>query len=179
MSDRIARKLADRTVARDIRIVSAMVEVYCKGNHADRPRRAVESDAEAAGVYRSHPPVVCEECADLVRYAEKRRIYCPKDPKPFCAYCDTHCYAPDKRAVIRDVMRYAGPRSMGTRHFFAALRHAAEGRAARRKHLARLKAEGITEQEFRRRVAENAPASEATDGHEGRGEKERGTDGRP
>ena len=160
MSERVSNRLADKHVAKDIRVVTAMIEVYCGGNHAQELRVPLESDAVQAGVYGAKAPILCEECANLARYAEKRRIYCPKDPKPFCAYCDIHCYAKGPRATIREVMRYAGPRTMGTRHFFAALRHAWDGRMAKRAHKARLKQEGVSEEEFRRRQAAHADSLE-------------------
>ncbi len=61
-------------------------------------------------------------------YAEKRRAFCPNDPKPFCSYCDTHCYRPDMREHMRDVMRYAGPRSMWHGHAIEGVKHLIEGK---------------------------------------------------
>ncbi len=33
---------------------------------------------------------------------------CPLDPKPTCKNCKIHCYAPENRAKIREVMRFSG-----------------------------------------------------------------------
>jgi hypothetical protein len=30
------------------------------------------------------------------------------DPKPACKHCPSHCYHPDYRKRIREVMRYSG-----------------------------------------------------------------------
>ncbi len=68
-----------------------MIGIYCRGNHR-------------AG------PELCEDCRALLAYAEKRLDACSFMEKPACSDCAVHCYAPDKRASIRAVMRYAGPR---------------------------------------------------------------------
>jgi len=60
-----------------------------------------------------------------------RRAYWPKDPKPFCSHCDTHCYAPEMRERMREVMRYAGPRSLLHGHAIDGVKHLIEGRKAR------------------------------------------------
>ena len=137
MNERFAKKLADdERIAKDIRTVTAMIEITCKGTHQDRERTPLESDAAEGGVYGKRIPILCEECAELTRYAEARRAYCPKDPKPFCAYCDIHCYRAKERKEIIDVMRYAGRRSLFTRHWLGAIKHVIDGRKAKKAHLA-------------------------------------------
>jgi predicted amidophosphoribosyltransferase len=103
----------------------------CVGVHKGAARSTLTSDGADLGVYGNRLPVVCEECAGLLRYAEQRRAYCPKDPKPFCSHCDTHCYAPEMREQMREVMRYAGPRSMFHGHAIDGVKHLIEGRKAR------------------------------------------------
>ncbi|WP_302956616.1 nitrous oxide-stimulated promoter family protein [Prevotella sp.] len=34
------------------------------------------------------------------------------DNKPTCRLCKVHCYKPEKREQIRQIMRYAGPRML-------------------------------------------------------------------
>jgi len=131
MQDKFASRMADRHVRSDTRLLGDFAAIHCRGTHAGATRAALASDAATLGVYGKRPPVVCEECAELLRYAERRRAYCPKDPKPFCSYCDTQCYSAEMREQMRDVMRYAGPRSMFTRHFFAGIKHVIGGRRAR------------------------------------------------
>ena len=49
----------------------------------------------------------------------------PKPPyaaKTSCDACENHCYKPEMRERIRQVMRYSGPR-MITKHPVAAIRH--------------------------------------------------------
>src|SRR5450756_91333 len=84
--------------------------------HSGAGRAPLVSEGASLGVYGARPPCVCAECAELLTYAEQRRANCPKDPKPFCSYCDTHCYKPAMREQMRDVMRYAGPRSLLSGH---------------------------------------------------------------
>jgi len=124
--------MAEREVARDTRIVGGLTAIWCRGHHSDRERRSLESDGTALGVYRWRVPKLCDECAEHQRYAEKRRAYCPKDPKPFCAHCDTHCYASEEAEWQRQMMRYGGPRSAYQGYLIAGVRHRLEARKWRR-----------------------------------------------
>ena len=70
----------------------------------------------------------CADCAGLYTYAVKRLDRCPFGAtKPACANCPIHCYRPDMRQRIREVMRHAGPR-MIWRHPVLAAFHLIEGR---------------------------------------------------
>lgn len=53
----------------------------------------------------------CHECRELEAYAHKRLSSCKYgEHKTSCKKCPTHCYRPDMREKIRDVMRFSGPR---------------------------------------------------------------------
>ena len=66
---------------------------------------------------------LCPACEDLMRYAERRLEKCPYGPnKPPCANCPIHCYKPEPREKVREIMRYAGPH-MTWRHPWRALVH--------------------------------------------------------
>jgi len=81
-----------------------MIEIYCHDRH---------------GVGTG----VCPACAELRDYALARLDRCPfHEDKPACADCTVHCYKPDQRARVREVMRYAGPRMLW-RHPVLALAH--------------------------------------------------------
>jgi hypothetical protein len=136
MADRFSEKMTDPEVRKDTRLLGDFCGIYCRGRHAGRARAALTSPAVDLDIYR-RTPVLCEECAELVRYAEQRRAFCPKGPKPFCSHCDTHCYRPDMRLRVQEVMRYAGPRSMLHGHAVDGMRHLLEGRAAKRAAKAR------------------------------------------
>ena len=131
MQDRFAQKMSEGKAAADTRLLGDFTRIYCRGLHADADRTPLVSDAAGLGVYGANPPAVCERCAELLRYAEKRRAFCPKDPKPFCSHCDTHCYSVDMRDRMREVMRYAGPRSLLHGHAIDGVRHLIEGRKSR------------------------------------------------
>lgn len=80
-----------------------MIEIYCRRHH--------------------HVGGLCSECESLLAYAYKRLEHCPKgERKTSCRKCDIHCYAPDKKEQIRQVMRYVGPRMIFI-HPVAAIRH--------------------------------------------------------
>ncbi len=132
MNDSFAQKVADPQVAHDIRTVGDFVAIYCRGKHKDAARVPLTSDAAFLGVYGDKVPECCEECAELTRYAEARRAYCPKDPKPFCSHCDTHCYRPQMKEAMREVMEYSGPRSVFHGYALDSVRHAVAGMKARR-----------------------------------------------
>ncbi|MBQ8778416.1 MAG: nitrous oxide-stimulated promoter family protein [Alistipes sp.] len=85
------------------RIVGDMIALYCRHHH--------------------HTQRLCDECRALVEYANQRTDRCPyMAEKSFCSQCKTHCYKPQMRDKIREVMRYSGPR-MIFYHPIAALRH--------------------------------------------------------
>jgi hypothetical protein len=132
MNERFAQRMTDPKVRHDSKLLGDFADIYCGGVHGDRERSRLESDGAGLGVYGSRPPRLCGECADHVRYAEKRRAYCPKDPKPFCANCDTHCYRDEEAAWQRVMMRYSGPRSWKRGYAIDGIRHVLESRRARR-----------------------------------------------
>lgn len=78
-----------RKIEREMEIIEKFVSVWCRAHHkgADAP---------------------CAECRDLVAYARARLEKCPYDPKPKCKDCATHCYKPEPRARMREIMRYSG-----------------------------------------------------------------------
>jgi len=83
--------------------VRAMIQIYCKGTHQSKE--------------------LCDECSNLWEYAELRLDKCPFGvEKPTCENCTVHCYKPEMRQQIREVMRYAGPR-MIWHHPVMAIRH--------------------------------------------------------
>lgn len=102
----------ERKLRRDVRTLATFVRVYCRGRHRDAERGPVElRTMDLAALYR-RPVEVCETCRKLLQHALVVRMRCPHDPKPTCKNCPTHCYAPEYRAQIRAVMRYAGIRLM-------------------------------------------------------------------
>lgn len=140
MTERFQQKMSDPKVRHDVALLGDFVQIWCDGHHADRPRAQVSTDAAQLGVYK-HAPLLCEECEAHLAYAETRRAYCPKDPKPFCAHCDTHCYKPEERVWQQQMMRYSGPKSWRKGHAIDGIKHVLEARRWKR-DLARKAAEG-------------------------------------
>jgi hypothetical protein len=132
MQDRFASGMTGEGAVADTRLLGDFTAIYCRGVHPTSRREALVSDAAALGVYGLRIPQVCDECAEVLRYAEKRRAYCPKDPKPFCSICDTHCYSAEMSDRMREVMRYSGPRSMFHGYAVAGMKHVLAERAAKR-----------------------------------------------
>lgn len=88
-------------------IVDLMIHLYCRKKH-----KTVE---------KHHG--LCEECEKLRDYAAMRVDKCPfMETKTFCSNCRVHCYKPQMREEIRNVMRFAGPRMLFY-HPIMAIRH--------------------------------------------------------
>ena len=72
-------------------IVDLMIHLYCRKKH-----KTVE---------KHHG--LCEECEKLRDYAAMRVDKCPfMETKTFCSNCRVHCYKPQMREEIRNVMRF-------------------------------------------------------------------------
>lgn len=100
--------------AREKRVVAEMITLYCRDHHKD-----------------GQAP--CPDCAALIAYAHLRSDKCPfMETKTFCSNCTVHCYQPDMREKIRQVMRYAGPRMLKT-HPILAIRHLIESKLEKRR----------------------------------------------
>lgn len=66
---------------------------------------------------------LCDTCRTLLQYAHERLSRCPfGNQKSTCRRCTIHCYKPDKRKQMQEVMRYAGPRML-FHHPWSALCH--------------------------------------------------------
>lgn len=90
-----------------------MIRLYCKKSHGTKTG-------------------LCPECKALAEYACDRSNKCPfMDNKTFCSNCKVHCYKPEMRNRIRQVMRFSGPRMifhhpvMAMQHLISSRREAA------------------------------------------------------
>jgi hypothetical protein len=78
-------------LSRERRTIRCMIEINCRRRH-----RTKEG--------------LCAECQPLLDYAIQRIDKCPyRDEKPTCAQCSIHCYKPDLRLQMRQVMKETGP----------------------------------------------------------------------
>lgn len=90
-------------------VVSLMIELYCKKKHGSRQG-------------------ICPNCKELNDYARLRSDKCPfMETKTFCSNCKVHCYKPQMREKICEVMRFSGPR-MIFYHPILAIRHVIESK---------------------------------------------------
>lgn len=84
-------------------VVKWMIDIYCK--------RKEKNDE------------LCPDCKALLDYSWKRLEHCPfGDKKDTCKRCPIHCYKPQMREKMREVMRFSGPRML-LYHPIAAIRH--------------------------------------------------------
>ena len=95
---------------RERKTIEAMFAIYCRDHHSPPPGR------------------LCDSCQSLQNYAVELLDRCVfQENKPTCANCPVHCYKPDMRQKVRQMMRYAGPRML-PRHPMLAVRHMLDGR---------------------------------------------------
>ena len=89
---------------REKRVVSEMIALYCRKNHGTKSG-------------------LCPDCAAVESYAHQRSDHCPfMENKTFCSNCKVHCYKPEMREKIREIMRFSGPRMLFY-HPIMAIRH--------------------------------------------------------
>lgn len=96
--------------AQEKQTVGLMIALYCHSNHG------------------TPKGTLCPDCTALQEYADARVDHCPHmAEKTFCSVCKTHCYKPEMRQRIREVMRWSGPRML-FHHPVLAVRHLVETR---------------------------------------------------
>jgi hypothetical protein len=93
---------------REQKTVSLMIALHCRDHHQAKHG-------------------LCNSCRELADYARLRLANCPfQESKTTCGNCPVHCYKPKMREMIREVMKYAGPR-MTWRHPVLAIGHMIDG----------------------------------------------------
>lgn len=104
----------ERKRQREKETVSQMIAIYCKKKHGTKNG-------------------LCPECAELEAYARFRSDKCPfMETKTFCSNCKVHCYKPDMREKIKEVMRFAGPKMLLVNPVMA-IRHVTESKREKRR----------------------------------------------
>ncbi|MCJ7521237.1 MAG: nitrous oxide-stimulated promoter family protein [Dehalococcoidia bacterium] len=95
---------------KDIRVLSEFIAVYCREQHKAEDSKVFSiNDDKLKSVLGNKEIVLCGDCSKLLHHGIAKLLLCPYDPKPACRKCETHCYAPDYRERIREVMRFSGP----------------------------------------------------------------------
>lgn len=99
---------------REKRTVALMIRLYCRKKHGTKKN-------------------LCPECEARSQYAMQRSDKCPfMETKTFCSNCRVHCYKPEMREKIREVMRFSGPR-MILHHPVMAVRHVIESKKEKKR----------------------------------------------
>ena len=95
-------------IEREIKTAEIMIRMFCRHHHG-------------AGL-------CCESCKELYEYVRRRTLKCPFGAgKPVCAKCTIHCYKPEMKEKIREVMKFSGPRMIYS-HPILAIRHMVDAR---------------------------------------------------
>lgn len=127
----IQSELLTGALLREFQTVSAMISIYCRAHHSDKRRFPKQMpEKQTRGVRQAidanrlcHSNGLCDECSQLLSYAELRLDRCPYgQQKPTCNQCPIHCYKPEPKQQMQQVMRYAGPRML-LPHPLLAIRH--------------------------------------------------------
>lgn len=93
---------------REKELLNEMIKLYCKKNH--------------------HSNELCPCCKEVFNYACNAINRCPfMATKTFCSSCKSHCYKPEMRQKIRQIMRFSGCRML-FRHPIILIRHILDNR---------------------------------------------------
>ncbi|MHC4324683.1 MAG: nitrous oxide-stimulated promoter family protein [Planctomycetota bacterium] len=103
-----------KRLEKEKKTIAIMIRIFCGTNHGTDSR------------------LLCPACNELLDYAEERLSKCPYgENKGACSKCKIHCYKPDMRKHITDVMRFSGPK-MVTKHPLLAIDHLIRNKTSRR-----------------------------------------------
>jgi hypothetical protein len=109
----VLRKGAMNSLQKEQKTIGIMIRMFCGAHH----RAAGEG--------------LCPECEELLTYAKERLTRCPfGENKGACSKCKIHCYKPEMRKRVTEVMRHSGPR-MIRRHPLLAIDHLLKARGLR------------------------------------------------
>lgn len=82
-----------RKIEREKRTVELMIRIYCRRKEGNKE--------------------LCKGCEELIEYAHHRLSRCVyAENKTSCNHCPKHCYKPEMRNRIREVMRFSGVRML-------------------------------------------------------------------
>lgn len=102
-----------KRLEKEKKTIAIMIQIFCEAHHG--------SDSK----------LLCPACSELLDYAQERLNKCPfGENKNACSKCEIHCYKPDMRKQITQVMRYSGPK-MVTKHPLLAIDHLLKNKPSR------------------------------------------------
>ncbi len=91
----------------DLKILARFIELFCQAKHA-REESSEEGIPEILQRGGKRRLSLCKGCAGLLEHGMQKRACCPLTPKPACKNCHIHCYTPEYRQKIREIMAYSG-----------------------------------------------------------------------
>ena len=104
-----------KRLEKEKKTIAIMIQIFCSAHH---------------GTGRK---LLCKACTELLDYAQERLNKCPYgENKGACSKCKIHCYKPDMRKNITEVMRFAGPK-MATKHPLLAIDHLLKTKTSKRR----------------------------------------------
>lgn len=94
-----------KRLAKEQKTIAIMIQIFCGAHHGTAKK------------------VLCLACTELLEYAKERLDKCPYgENKGACSKCKIHCYKPDMRKNVTEVMRFSGPK-MVRKHPLLAIDH--------------------------------------------------------
>lgn len=100
-------RLLTRKEVRDLKVLLQFTAVYCREQHVSDRAAVSTAETELQNLpLRRYP--VCSACRNFLLYALERRLRCPLAEKPLCKHCRVHCYKPEYRQKVREIMRFSG-----------------------------------------------------------------------
>ena len=96
-----------RKEIKDLKVLLQFTAVYCRVKHGDDKSVMTTADPELQHLPLQKYPV-CQQCREFLLYAFERRLRCPLADKPACKHCPVHCYKPEHRQKVREIMRFSG-----------------------------------------------------------------------
>lgn len=80
-------------------------------NRIDKEKKIVTQMIRLYCHRKERNSTLCPECQELLSYALARLDHCKfGERKKSCKKCPIHCYKPNMKKRIREVMKWAGPR---------------------------------------------------------------------
>jgi Nitrous oxide-stimulated promoter len=110
----LSKKPPMNSLQKEQKTIAVMIRMFCAAHHGTAGEE------------------LCPSCEELLIYAKERLKRCPfGEKKGACSKCKIHCYKPEMRKRVTEVMRYSGPR-MVKRHPLLAMDHLLKARGLRR-----------------------------------------------
>lgn len=96
---------------KDAKILANFINIFCKEKHKSHQKDRFVFKASSLDfnkLIKKNNLILCNDCRKLLAHSMVKLALCPYDPKPKCRKCKTHCYAPDYRLRIKEVMKFSG-----------------------------------------------------------------------